>query len=83
MRNRAADDPGESYIRAGDGPVFLGELEPPSMLEEFVPFVDGEAPWRLAGADKPTALVALEEERQARAITPSDGGEGSARTLID
>lgn len=53
----------QRYARVGEqGNPFLGELEYPGG-EEFVPFVDGEAPWRQAGAEMPEELARLEEER--------------------
>jgi hypothetical protein len=55
----AADDPGESFVRTGEG-EYLGELVPGVELDEFVPFVEGEVPWQLAGAE--VASLDLEEE---------------------
>jgi hypothetical protein len=67
-----ADDPQESFVRVGEGSqAYLGELEPATTLTEFVPFAEGEAPWMLAGAEKPAGLVAFEEEMAARAALPS------------
>ncbi|MDQ8755728.1 hypothetical protein RCO27_05750 [Sphingosinicella sp. LHD-64] len=56
----AADDPDESFVRSED---YRGELVPAVTLEEFVPFVEGEPHWSLAGAEKPAALVQWEGER--------------------
>lgn len=59
----AADDPGESFFRSQD---YHGELVPPCALEAFVPFVEGEPHWHLAGAEKPAMLVAWEDEQAAK-----------------
>jgi hypothetical protein len=57
----AADDPDEKFVRVGQrGPHYLGALEPAVTIEEFVPFVEGEAPWQLAGAEMPPERAALE-----------------------
>jgi hypothetical protein len=57
----AADDPEVPFVRADlVQAVAVGALEPAVAIEEFVPFVPGEAPWELAGAEKPAALVAFE-----------------------
>ncbi|MFZ5748043.1 MAG: hypothetical protein ACOY45_10380 [Pseudomonadota bacterium] len=46
----AADDPDEPFVRVGAfGNPFLGELEPPVALEEWVPFAEGEGDWRELG----------------------------------
>jgi hypothetical protein len=67
-----ADDPQESFVRVGEGSqAYLGELEPATSLTEFVPFAEGEAPWMLAGAEKPAWLVAFEEEMAARTALTS------------
>jgi hypothetical protein len=59
----AADDPGEPFVRADmHQAIAIGALEPPVAIEEFVPFVPGEAPWELAGLEMPPARAALEEE---------------------
>ena len=47
------------------------------MTEEFVPFVEDEPHWTLAGAEKPEVLVAFEEE-QARKQAQGEG-EGGKR----
>jgi hypothetical protein len=47
-----ADDPGESFVRLPfRGHPYLGELIPPVEIEDYVPFREGEADWRLAGAE--------------------------------
>ncbi len=57
----AADDPGEPFVRAGlHQAIAIGALDPPMAIEEFVPFVPGEAPWKLAGAEMHPAHAALE-----------------------
>jgi len=59
----AADDPAESFVRLPiHGNPYRGELLPPVTLEEFVPFTAGEAPWSLAGAEKPAELLAIEAQ---------------------
>jgi hypothetical protein len=74
----AADDPGEPFVRVGHGgPHYLGALEPPVALEEFVPFVPEEAPWQLAGAEMPPERAALEK---APAAGPPAHGVGNRRT---
>ena len=51
----AANDPRESFVRVGEASnPYLGELEPAVMVEEWVPFAEGEAPWELAGAERPS-----------------------------
>ena len=67
----AADDPGESFFRSTD---YHGELIPPCVVEEFVPFVGDEPHWQLAGAEKPEMLVKWEEEQARKA----GEGEGAA-----
>ena len=57
----AADDPGESFFRSED---YHGALLPACQIEEFVPFIEDEDHWHLAGAEKPAALVAFEERQQ-------------------
>ena len=46
------DDLAEPFVRvAHGGPEYRGELVAPAMLEEFVPFTDGERRWTDAGAE--------------------------------
>jgi hypothetical protein len=63
----AADDPQVPFVRADlfQG-IAIGALEPVTPPEEFVPFVPGEAPWELAGAEKPVALIAMEERIRSK-----------------
>ena len=76
----AADDPGESFVRVGEGAMtYLGELEPPSSLTEFVPFVEGEAPWMQAGADKPAALLEFEEGLAAKQLEGPEASPPSSK----
>lgn len=57
----AADDPGEPFVRADwHQAIQIGGLEPPMAIEEFVPFVPGEAPWELAGLEMSPERAALE-----------------------
>ncbi|MBT2188990.1 hypothetical protein [Sphingobium nicotianae] len=50
----ALDDPDEPFVRIGaDRAIAHGVLVPPMGLEEHEPFREGEAPWRLAGAEWP------------------------------
>jgi hypothetical protein len=60
----AEDDPNESFVRSEQ--PYRGELLPPTVIEEFVPFAPGEPHWNLAGAEKPEALVQFEEEMAAK-----------------
>ena len=66
-----ADNPGESFFRSQD---YHGELIPPCLVEEFVPFAEGEPHWQLAGAEKPAMLLAFEEEMAGRR-SPGPAGE--------
>jgi len=61
--NAAADNPAESFFRSGD---YHGELIPPCLTEEYVPFSEDEPHWQLAGAEKPEMLVRWEEEMAGR-----------------
>jgi hypothetical protein len=36
-----------------NGTEFRGELLPPTGLEEWVPYRDGEGPWQMTGAEMP------------------------------
>ncbi|HEX8308110.1 MAG TPA: hypothetical protein VF645_06785 [Allosphingosinicella sp.] len=74
----AADDPGAPFVRADlVEAIAIGALEPAARIEEFVPFVPGEAPWELAGAEKPAALIAF--EAQARPAEPGPAEPGGRR----
>ena len=54
-------DPGEPFVRADPfQAIQIGALEPPVAIGEFVPFVPGEAPWQLAGAEMPPERARLE-----------------------
>lgn len=45
------DDPTENYVPAcKDGNPYHGELYPPTMMTEYVPFQEGEAHWTHTGA---------------------------------
>lgn len=71
----AADDPGEPFVRATlHQGIAIGALEPTVAIEEFVPFVPGEAPWELAGAEMHPARAALEA---APSAVPEDPGSGT------
>lgn len=53
-REAEADDPDIAFVETDpDGFAWQGELEPPVMLEEWVPFVPGEDPWDQIGAESP------------------------------
>ncbi len=53
-RDAMEDDPDEPFIRLPPGALeWRGELEPGVEIEEWVPFVEGEAPWEQAGAEVP------------------------------
>jgi hypothetical protein len=71
----AADDPGESFFRSDD---YHGELIPPCVTEDYVPFVEAEPHWHLAGAEKPPALIAFEEEQAKKAGARGSGKERKA-----
>lgn len=68
-----ADDPEECFFRSAN---FHGALELAPGFEEFVPFVEGEPHWELAGAEKPAMLVRWEEEQLAKRAAPAPVGEG-------
>ena len=69
-----ADEPGESFFRSAG---YHGALVPACLTEEFVPFVEGEAHWTLAGADKPEMLVRWEEEQERKK------GQGKGKTEME
>jgi hypothetical protein len=79
----AAADAGEAlghgFIRTGPkADPYRGTFEPGVQIEEVLPFVPGEPHWSLAGADKPAALIAFEEEVAARAAgAPPAAAEGA------
>jgi hypothetical protein len=51
-REAEVDDPDIAFIETDpDGFAWEGVLEPPVMIEEWVPFVPGEEPWEQVGAD--------------------------------
>jgi hypothetical protein len=59
----AADDPAEPFVRADlYQAIQIGALEPPMAIDEFVPFVPGEPPWELAGAEMSPERAALEAD---------------------
>jgi hypothetical protein len=70
----AADDPGEAFFRSQD---YHGELIPAFLTEEYLPFVEGEPHWQLAGAEKPDMLVKWEDE-QAKKRGETGTGEADA-----
>jgi hypothetical protein len=74
----AADNPEVPFVRADlfQG-IAIGALEPAAPLEEFVPFVPGEAPWELTGAEKPAELIAF--EAQAGPAEPARAEPGGRR----
>jgi hypothetical protein len=56
-----ADDPREAFVRADlHQAIAIGALEPVMAIDEFVPFVPGEPPWELAGAEMSAERAALE-----------------------
>lgn len=64
----AGEEGGDAFVRLPpNGSPYRGALESGSVVEPFERFAPGEAPWMLAGADKPEALVRFEEEMAARA----------------
>jgi hypothetical protein len=73
----AAVDPGEPFVRADlHQGIAIGALEPPMILDEFVPFTPDEAPWQLAGLEMPPERAALEAkapEAPAKAGRKSSG----------
>ncbi len=71
----AADDPEVPFIRADMvQAIAIGALEPAAPLEEFVPFVPGEAPWQLAGADNPWAVAEIEAKPPRAPARPKGAG---------
>jgi hypothetical protein len=61
------DDPGQAFVRLGPNAMpYRATLEPGHGIEEFVPFVEGEAHWSQAGAEKPAELVRIEEALGAK-----------------
>jgi hypothetical protein len=57
----AADDLQVPFVRADlVQAIAIGALEPAAAIEEFVPFVPGEAPWELAGVEMAPERAALE-----------------------
>ena len=62
-------DANESFVRVGErSNPYRGELIPPTVIEDFVPFVEDEPHWTLTGAEKPEMMVQWEEEQaQAQA----------------
>lgn len=87
----AAEAMGESFVALPDGgDPYRGELLPAMEVEEFVPFAEGEAPWRLAGEAMPEAYAQWLEEKEGPfdtaqaptqdergAIAPSSGGDST------
>jgi hypothetical protein len=60
------DDPAEDYVPAcKDGNPYHGELYPPTILTEYVPFQEGESHWAHTGAELPY-WAQPEEVQQAR-----------------
>jgi hypothetical protein len=60
------DDPAENYVPAcKDGNPYHGELYPPTILTEYVPFQEGESHWAHTGAELPY-WAQPEEVQQAR-----------------
>ena len=60
------DDPAEDYVPAcKDGNPYHGELFPPTIMTEFVPFQEGESHWTHTGAELPY-WAQPEEVQQAR-----------------
>jgi hypothetical protein len=60
------DDPAEDYVPAcKDGNPYHGELYPPTIMTEFVPFQEGESHWTHTGAELPY-WAQPEEVQQAR-----------------
>lgn len=59
----AADDPAQPFVRADLHQAYaIGAIEPPAATEEWVPFVEGEAPWELAGLEMSAERAALEAQ---------------------
>lgn len=70
------DDPDESFVRVGEkADPYRGALLPPALIEDFVRFTEGEPHWSLAGAERPEALIAFEEEMAERKRVGRIGGE--------
>ena len=63
----AGEAAGEPFVRVGPGAdPYRGELEPSVQVEEFVPFVPGEAHWTLAGLVMPPEQARIEAMLEAR-----------------
>jgi hypothetical protein len=59
----AEDNPNESFVRLPErGLPYRGDLLPPAIMEEFVPFAPEEPHWTLAGAEVPPELARYLEE---------------------
>jgi hypothetical protein len=59
-------DPAENYVPAcKNGNPYHGELFPPTIMTEFVPFQEGESHWTSTGAELPY-WAQPEEVQQAR-----------------
>lgn len=78
----AADDPGEAFVRADlFQAIQIGAIEPATAIGEFVPFVPGEAPWELAGAEMPPDRARLEAPPEEGGPEAA-GGPGSGRAAV-
>ena len=84
-RDAAEDDPDEPFVRVPPGALeWRGELEPPVGIEEWVPFVEGEAPWEQAGAEVPD-WAGVEEVAEGKGaegdppLTPPANDRGARR----
>jgi head-tail adaptor len=61
------NDPAEPFVMTGEHALpWRGGMEPATRCEEWVPFIEGEAPWNLAGAALP------DWAQPAAALTPPD-----------
>ncbi|HYD36664.1 MAG TPA: hypothetical protein VEA60_03565 [Allosphingosinicella sp.] len=75
----AADDPGEPFVRADlHQAVQIGALEPAVGIEEWMPFVEGEPPWELAGLEMPPERAALKAREEAKAAASGRKRTGDA-----
>lgn len=74
----AAEDPEAPFVRADlVQAIAIGALEPATLLEEFVPFAPGEAPWELAGLQMPPARAEIEAKpAPERRTEAQDEGAG-------
>lgn len=80
-RDAEEDDPDTPFVRVPPGSTeWRGELEPVVELQEWVPFVEGEAPWEQAGAEaappEPEMASGGKDKTGRKKACPAQGGSG-------